>query len=34
MIETINSQLAGQFNIETNKAKCMSGLLARLQAKL
>ena len=34
MIEPINSQLAGQFNIETNKAKCMSGLLARLQAKL
>lgn len=34
MIETINSQLAGQFNIETNKAKCLSGLLARLQAKL
>jgi hypothetical protein len=34
MIETINSQLAGQFNIETNKAKCMSGLIARLQAKL
>ena len=30
MIETINSQLAGQFNIETNKAKCMSGLIARL----
>jgi len=34
MIETINSQLAGQFHIETNKAKCMSGLVARLQAKL
>jgi hypothetical protein len=34
MIETINSQLAGQFNIETNKAKCMSGLLARLHTKL
>jgi Transposase DDE domain len=34
MIETINSQLAGQFNIETNKAKCLSGLIARLQAKL
>jgi len=34
MIETINSQLAGQFNIESNKAKCMSGLIARLQAKL
>jgi hypothetical protein len=34
MIETINSQLAGQFSIETNKAKCMSGLVARLQTKL
>ncbi len=34
MIETINSQLAGQFNIETNKAKGMSGLVARLQTKL
>jgi len=34
MIETINSQLAGQFKLETNKAKCMSGLVARLHAKL
>jgi len=34
MIETINSQLAGQFTIETNKAKCLSGLVARLHAKL
>ncbi len=34
MIETINSQLAGQFSIETNKAKCLSGLVARVQAKL
>jgi hypothetical protein len=34
MIETINSQLAGQFAIEVNKAKSMSGLLARVQAKL
>ena len=34
MIEPINSQLAGQFNIETNQAKCLSGLVARLQAKL
>ncbi len=34
MIETINSQLAGQFSIERNKAKCMSGLIARLQTKL
>ena len=34
MIETINSQLAGQFAIEMNKAKGMSGLVARLQTKL
>jgi hypothetical protein len=34
LIETVNSQLADQFHIETNKAKRMSGLLARLQAKL
>ena len=34
LIETINSQLAGQFSIETNKAKCMSGLVARLQTKI
>lgn len=34
MIETINSQLAGQFNIERNKAKCMSGLIARVQTKV
>jgi hypothetical protein len=34
MIETINSQLAGQFAIETNKSKSMSGLLARVMAKL
>jgi hypothetical protein len=34
MIETINSQLAGQFTIETNKAKCMAGLVARLHTKL
>jgi hypothetical protein len=34
MVETINSQLAGQFTIETNKAKCLSGLVARLHAKL
>src|SRR5918997_3376690 len=34
MIETINSQLAGHLQIETNKAKRMSGLVARLQAKL
>lgn len=34
MIETIGAQLSGQFNIEVNKAKRMSGLLARLCAKL
>jgi len=34
MIETINSQLAGQFAIEENKSKSMSGLLARVMAKL
>lgn len=34
MIETVNSQLAAQFQVETNKAKCMSGLVARLHAKL
>ncbi|HSH79926.1 MAG TPA: IS982 family transposase [Herpetosiphonaceae bacterium] len=34
LIETVNSQLADQFHVETNKAKCMSGLVARLQAKL
>ena len=34
MIETINTELAGQFSIETNKAKCLSGLVARVQAKL
>ncbi len=34
LIETINSQLAGQLQVETNKAKRMSGLVARLHAKL
>ena len=34
MIETINSQLAGQFSIEINKAKCVSGLVARVQTKV
>ncbi len=34
MIETFNSQLAGQFSIETNKDTCMSGLVARLQMKI
>ena len=33
-IETVNSQLAGQFRIERNWAKCVSGLCARIQAKL
>jgi len=33
-IETVNSQLAGQFRIEHNWAKCVSGLCARVQAKL
>ncbi len=33
-IETVNSQLAGQFQIERNWAKCASGLCARIQAKL
>ena len=33
-IETLNSQLAGQFNVERNRAKCLSGLCARVQAKL
>ena len=34
MIETVGAQLSGQFNIEVNKARRMSGLLARLCAKL
>ena len=33
-IETVNSQLSGQFQIERNRAKCVSGLCARIQAKL
>ncbi len=33
-IETVASQLAGQFSIESNGAKCMSGLIARLHSKL
>jgi hypothetical protein len=33
-VETVNSQLAGQFQIERNWAKCVSGLCARIQAKL
>ena len=34
VIERVNSQLADQLHIETNKAKCMSGVVARLHAKL
>jgi len=34
IIETVNSQLAGQFQLERNWAKGVSGLCARLQAKL
>lgn len=33
-IETLNGQLAEHFGIERNRAKCLSGLCARLQAKL
>jgi DDE family transposase len=33
-IETINSQLTEQFQIERNRAKSVSGLCARIQAKL
>lgn len=33
-IETVNSQLAAQFQVERNWAKCVSGLAARIQAKL
>lgn len=33
-IETLNSQLVGQFQVEINKAKSVSGLCARLNAKL
>lgn len=34
MIETVNSQLSGQFNIETNHAHTFWGLCTRLYAKL
>ncbi len=34
VIETLNSQLAEQFHVECNKAKSVTGLCARLQAKL
>lgn len=33
-IETLNAQLAGQFQIERNRAKSVAGLCARVQAKL
>lgn len=33
-IETLNSQLAEHFSIERNRAKSLSGLCARIQAKL
>ncbi len=33
-IETVNSQLAGQFQIERNRATSVTGLCARIQAKL
>ena len=31
--ETVNSQLAGQFRIETNRAQSFGGLCARLSTK-
>jgi Transposase DDE domain len=34
IIETVNSQLVGQFPLQANRAKCLSGLCARVQAKL
>ena len=34
VIETVNSQLAAQFNIETNHALTFRGLCARLYTKL
>ena len=34
VIETLNSQLAEQFHVECNQAKRVTGLCARLQAKL
>lgn len=34
LIETVNSQLAEQFHVECNKAKSLTGLCARLNAKL
>jgi hypothetical protein len=34
IIETVNSQLVGQFNLQRNRATSLSGLCARVQAKL
>ena len=34
IIETVNSQLAEQFQVECNRAKSVTGLCARIQAKL
>jgi len=34
IIETVNSQLVGQFHLQRNHAKSVSGLCARVQAKL
>jgi hypothetical protein len=34
IIETVNSQLVGQFNLQRNRAKSVGGLCARVQAKL
>ncbi len=34
MIETVNSQLTAQFNIETNYAPTFCGLCTRLYSKL
>ena len=34
IIETVNSQLVGQFRLQQNRAKSVSGLCARVQAKL
>ena len=34
IIETVNSQLVEQFQLQRNRAKSVSGLCARVQAKL
>ena len=33
VIETLNSQLAGQFHVERNCTTCLSGICARVQTK-